>query len=158
MEGYIVNLTSTWLHALKRAVGPGGKVPLSELYEQYGVKHNLPKGSEFLNWLRDVKLKDKEKWRIVSVDVSKVESDSVNPGLNIVKDESRGSNTPPMVKKQISVSDIVELSVRQARETLPKVRDLSLLKYSLQEANQRAGKDSLCRLIRNRIKDIQVAM
>jgi hypothetical protein len=56
----------------------------------------------------------------------------------------------------MNVDDVVGLSVRQARELLPKVTDLNLLKYALQEANQLANKDSLCKVIRKRITDLQL--
>ena len=62
-----------------------------------------------------------------------------------------------MVQTKMAVVDIVEMSVRQARETLPKITDLNLLKYAFQEANQRAGKDSLCRILRKRIKELQIS-
>ena len=67
------------------------------------------------------------------------------------------SGVTPLVKTKMEIRDIVELSVRNAREILPKVNDLTLLKYALQEANQLAGKDSLCKIIRKRIKDLQIA-
>jgi len=156
MKGYIVNSTPVWLHALKRAIGPGGKVSLEELYEQYGVKHNLEKGQEFIEWLSAVKLRDKDKWKVILEDTT-VDADKPVKSKPDKATASAGTNIAPMVGDKMSVNDIIELSVRQARETLPKVKDLKLLRYSLQEANQRAGKDSLCKLIRNRIKEIQIA-
>jgi hypothetical protein len=61
------------------------------------------------------------------------------------------------VPKKIEVGEIVELSVRKARDLMPKITDLNLLKYALQEANPRAGKDSLCNVLRKRIKELQIA-
>lgn len=161
MKGYVINSANTWMHAMKRSVGPGAKVPLSELFEQYGVKHNLSDGKEFIDWLRDTKLKGKDNWRIV------VEDDSASPVTTDVVPEIKPvvtrnkkpvvDNVAPMVKSKIEVKDIVEMSVRQARDTLPKIQDLNLLKYAFQEANQRAGKDSLCRIIRKRIKELQIS-
>lgn len=156
MKGYIVNTTPVWLHALKRAIGPGGKVTLSELYEQYGVKHSLNEGQEFIEWLSNVKLRDRNKWQIITED-DVVETPKETKNSKSKAATPAGTNVAPMVGDSMSVNDIIELSVRQARETLPKVKDLKLLRYSLQEANQRAGKDSLCKLIRNRIKEIQIA-
>ena len=65
MKGSVINRSSSWAHALKRAVRPGGEIPLSELYAQYGEKYNLKKGKDFVDWLREVKLKDRDKWSIV---------------------------------------------------------------------------------------------
>ena len=55
----------------------------------------------------------------------------------------------------MTVEDVVELSVRPAREILPKISDIKLLKYALQEAYPRGGKESLCRLLHKRIKELE---
>lgn len=165
MKGYVINSYSTWMHAMKRSIGPGAKVPLSELFEQYGVKHNLSDGKEFIDWLKDTKLKGKDNWRIV------VEEDSITDSNIVPTTESTPNAKPivtrnkkpttdniaPMIQTKMEVKDVVEMSVRQARDTLPKITDLNLLKYAFQEANQRAGKDSLCRIIRKRIKELQIS-
>jgi hypothetical protein len=161
MKGYVINSANTWMHAMKRSVGPGAKVPLSELFEQYGVKHNLSDGKEFIDWLRDTKLKGKDNWKII------VEDDTASPVTTEVVSEVKPvvtrnkkpvvDNVAPMVQSKMEVKDIVEMSVRQARDILPTIKDLNLLKYAFQEANQRAGKDSLCRIIRKRIKELQIS-
>jgi len=58
MNGYVINKSGLWAHAMKRSVGPGQKVPLDDLYDQYGKKHGLTKGDEFVKWLRTGKLRD----------------------------------------------------------------------------------------------------
>lgn len=157
MNGYVMNTSTIWTHTMKRSIGPGQRVPLDELFEQYGAKHDLKEGQDFVQWLRSVKLKDARKWKIVFKDddseaLVTEDTSEVEKPVNRVQ-----GGTTPLVAKKMAVSDIVELSVRQARELLPKVTDLNLLKYSLQEANQLAGKDSLCKIIRKRIKDLQIA-
>lgn len=161
MEGYVMNISAGWTHAMKRSIGPGAKVPLEELFEQYGAKHDLKEGQEFADWLRSVKLKDSNKWKIVVEDDT---TKSVETKVTSEDVDSRTSNKvyvssgmAPMVEIKLEVADVVGLSVRQAREKLPKIQDLNLLKYSLQEANQLAGKDSLCKIIRKRIRDLQIA-
>jgi hypothetical protein len=161
MKGYVINSSNNWMHAMKRSVGPGAKVPLSELFEQYGIKHNLSDGKEFIDWLRETKLKGKNNWRIVVED----ENATMEATTAIVVDKpivTRNKkpvtdNIAPMVQTKMEVKDVVEMSVRQARDTLPKITDLNLLKYAFQEANQRAGKDSLCRILRKRIKELQIS-
>lgn len=153
MNGYVMNASTMWMHAMKRAIGPGQKITLDELFTDYGVKHDLKEGPEFVEWLRNVKLKDREKWKIVLEDYEKKEP----------KVEEAEEKPPATEKKQnlsprhMSVDDVVGLSVRQAREVLPNVTDLNLLKYAMQEANQLSGKDSLCKIIRKRIRDLQIA-
>lgn len=161
MDGYVKNISSSWLHAMKRSIGPGAQVPLKELYEQYGLKHDLKEGDEFVSWLRNVKLRDHTKWKVEfnsketeAVNVEAKEPEEAKP----VSKVKRGSdNVTPLVATKTTVADIVGLSVRQSREVLPKVTDLNLLKYALQEANQLSGKDSLCRIIRKRIRELQIA-
>lgn len=164
MNGYVLNASNSWTHAMKRAVAPAAKIPLKDLYEQYGVKYGIPEGEEFIKWLRNVKLKDSQRWKIVyeqpkteesknselttqSVDVKKTSIEKMKP-----------ENVAPFIDKtKMSVTDVVGLSVRQAREVLPKFTDIKLLQYALQEANQLAGKDSLCRVIRKRIKELKIS-
>jgi hypothetical protein len=147
MKGYVKNVSPIWTHAMKRAIGPGATVPLSELYKQYGKKHNLKKGAEFVEWLRTVKLTDVNRWKVV-VEGDKTEAEE---SKSIVAPES------DKAPKQMGIEDIIGLSVRRAREVLPKIMDLKLLKYALDEAGPRAGKDSLCRLLRKRIQELQIS-
>ena len=55
MKGYVLNSAPIWAHVMKRAVGPGAKISLDDLYEQYGKKHGLAEGEEFVEWLKSVK-------------------------------------------------------------------------------------------------------
>jgi len=157
MKGYVKNISPMWVHAMKRSIGPGAKVPIEELYEQYGVKYDIKEGEDFVQWLRNVKLKDSKRWRIV-LQQEEDEAKDVKAEQETKSKAKDGGldNVAPLVPKKMEVSHIVELSVRKGREVLPKIMDLSLLKYALQEANQLSGKDSLCRIIRKRIKELQV--
>jgi len=160
-NGFVKNMTHVWSHTMKRAVGPGATIPLQELYEQYGVKHNLEPGEEFVRWLRDVKLRDRNKWQIF-LDKNKPFEETetsviTEPKKAPVDTKSRGDNVAPIVEKEMDVMDVVNLTVRPAREVIPKIKDIKLLKYALREANQLAGKDSLCRIIRKRISELEVS-
>ena len=176
MKGYVQNAAPVWAHIMKRSIGPSAKIPLTELYEQYGKKYGIAEGQEFVGWLRSVKLRDSNRWRIVleenlepeikkEIDAKTTklaESDEekeTTPSSIIVK--KAPEEIPEYVKeptiKEMNVKDVVGLSVRRAREVLPKIRDLNLLKYAMQEANQLSGKDSLCILLRKRIREIQIA-
>jgi DNA-directed RNA polymerase beta' subunit len=153
MKGNIINTSTMWMHAMKRAVAPGGKISLDELYDQYGKKHDLPKDNNFIEWLKNVKLKNNNNWKIVLSDEELKLEDNKKEVVNAAQaDRLDTTNINP---KKIQISEVVALSVRQAREMLPKVSDIKLLKYSLQEAAPRAGKDSLCQLIRKRIRELE---
>ena len=163
MKGFVKNSTPVWAHAMKRAIGPNQTVGLDELYNQYGKKHGLAEGEEFVSWLRSVKLRDTERWQIVfendveakeqEAGEGKVENVDVEPIVTIVKSET----VTPLVPTNMEVKDVVLLSVRKAREVVPKITDLKLLKYAIQEANQLSNKDSLCRILRKRIRDIEIS-
>ena len=149
MKGHVLNKSTMWMHAMKRAVAPGGKIPLSELYDQYGKKHELAKGKEFISWLENVKLRDDDKWQVVrgkEAQATEVE-DTTLKEVNI--------DMTTINPKDMSIEEVVSLSVRKAREIIPKVTDLKLLKYSLSEARPRSGKDSLCRILKKRVTELE---
>jgi hypothetical protein len=160
MKGYVKNMTPLWAHALKRAVGPGQKIPLDELFAQYGAKHNLSEGEEFIRWLKDVKLRDNNKWQVVLETKESQNEELVKERKAVLlakgEIESRGENVAPPVSTKLGVADIVSLSVRRAKEILPTFNDIATLKYAASEANQLSGKDSLCRMIRKRIQELEV--
>lgn len=172
MKGYVKNTTHLWAHTMKRAVGPGAQIPLEDLYEQYGKKYNLDQGDEFIRWLQDVKLRNRDKWQILNEDglpyvfgslEKKNQETELQATVETVVEEgppatkSRGENVAPLVPKKMTIDDITGLSFRKAKEVLPGVMDVTLLKYAVQQANQMAGKDSLCRLIRKRIQELEVS-
>ncbi len=149
---------------MKRSVGPGHKIPLDELYEQYGKRHNIKKGRDFVKWLQEVKLRDPNKWQIFTdEDAPYGEDKSVKEevqiqGSTVVKtDKSRGENVAPIVPKEMEINEIVGLSVRAAREVIPKIHDIQLLKYSEKVASKRTGKDSLCRILVKRIQELSIS-
>lgn len=158
MKGVIINRSSMWLHAMKRAVAPGGKIPLDELYDQYGKKHEIKKGKDFIEWLKNVKLRGNENWQIV-LDTKEIEAKAKEVAKDVEEKakaiELRRIDIEKIDVKKMEIADVVSLSVRQAREIMPRISDVKLLKYSLQEANPRSGKDSLCRILRKRISELE---
>jgi CO dehydrogenase/acetyl-CoA synthase beta subunit len=152
MRGKIVNKSTMWMHAMKRAVAPGGAIPLDELYDQYGKKHDINAGEEFIAWLKNVKLKNNTNWQIIleTEETKAEEAKEESPPI-----EERRIDITKINPKKMEIAEVVSLSVRQAREVLPMVSDIKLLKYALQEAHPRAGKDSLCRILRKRISELE---
>lgn len=158
MDGYIMNTSSNWIHAMKRSVGPGAKISLQELYDQYGVKHEIDEGT-FIDWLQTVKLRGSKKWKLI---LESSAEDKQKKGSDYSEEMSKrakksDSVTPP-VSTKMGVEDVVNLSVRRAREVIPQMMDSQLLKYSLREANQLAGKDSLCKILRKRIQELSLSL
>ena len=148
MEGYVRNKTATWRHAMKRSIGPGHEVGLDDIYEQYGEKHGLEEGEPFVEWLRSVKLKDNNVWEIIYGEQSLEEE--------VEQDEKAADLTSPFIKKELTVEDIVTMSVRKAREDLNKITDIALIKYAYGEARQLANKDTLCRMLKKRIQVLEI--
>lgn len=161
MEGFVKNISTEWAYAMKRSVRPGGEIPLNELFEQYGTKYDMEPGDEFIEWLQNIKLKNTDRWRIVyefkDSKKDKMPEKSVEKIEKKLETKSISQMTTPMVAKKMQIEDVVNLTVRKAREVLPKVNDLQLLKYSLNEARQLADKDSLCRLLHKRIRELQIS-
>lgn len=153
MNGHLINKGAMWLHAMKRSIGPGAKVPLTELYDQYGPKHELEKGQEFIEWLKNVKLKGSDNWHIELAEEATAEEVQEEKPEEI---EERRIDITKINPKDMEISEVVNLSVRQAREVIPLVTDLKLLKYSMSEASPRSGKESLCRILRNRIRILEI--
>ena len=152
MNGYLINRGPMWLHAMKRAIGPGAKVPLTELYDQYGPKHELEKGQEFVEWLKNVKLQGSDNWHVESAQEAEAAEVQEETPAEI---EERRIDITKVNPKDMEIAEVVNLSVRQAREVIPHVVDLKLLKYSMSEARPRPGKESLCRILRKRIRELE---
>ena len=70
MNGYVQNLTPVYKYAFKMHIAPNQKVPLDDLYANYGVRHGIEEGLEFAEWIRNVKVKDQKTWAVVFEDVS----------------------------------------------------------------------------------------
>jgi site-specific recombinase XerC len=152
MNGYVKNKSMAWCHAMKRSVGPGHKIPLDELFEQYGEKHDLKEGEPFVEWLRSVKLRDTAVWEVVYDSGTKKDEQEEKDTKQRQADEM----VVPLVKKGTEVADIVNMSVRTARADLKKITDIKILKYALTEANQMANKDTLVRMLRKRIQELEI--
>ncbi len=157
MEGYVLNKSPMWRHAMKRSVGPGHKIQLDELFEQYGEKHGLENGQPFVNWLRQIKLRDTAVWEVVYGEGADNETVEVvdKPSGKAVNDPNNVL-TSPIIKKDLEVSDITSMSVRKARSDLKKITDVKLLKYALNAVKQMSNKDTLFRMLRKRVSELEI--
>ena len=164
MKGYVRNISGSPKYALKYHFLSGTRLKLDDLYLQYGEKHGLKEGEEFVKWLREVKLPDTAIWEIKYDDGSKKEEENkVTVTGKIIETSDEKIDLPkskePMravqIKKELTYEEVAEFSVRKAREEIPKIKDIKLLKYALNVANQRPNKDTLCRILRKRIEEIQ---
>jgi len=160
MNGYVMNKTTVWRHAMKRTIGPGHKVSLDDLFKQYGAKHGLEEGTPFVEWLRNVKLRDAGIWEVVYSEASAAQATEAAPESEVkelVNSMDKTNLVVPFVKKPMEPSDIVNMTVRDARDKLKKITDLDLLKYAYNEVRQLANKDTLGRMLMIRIKDLEIS-
>lgn len=157
MKGFVKNVSSKWMYAMKRSIKPGGQVELEELYEQYGKKYDMKFDDNFIDWLKNIKLKNADVWKIVYDFTDNVLKDIHVVEEKEISDAEREGQSSHLSAKKLEVSDVVNLTVRYAREIIPKVTDLTLLKYSLSEAKQLSNKDSLCKILQKRVKELQIA-
>jgi len=161
MKGYVINKSRTWAHVMKRAVQPGKKIPLNELYAQYGKKYNLKKGIEFVNWIREIKLRNDSRWGIIFEEEVINKEEVVITPPNSESKALQGNFDIPTVKsaiakKDITIEEIVGWPVRKARECILDVKDIKVLTYALKEAGQKPQKEVLCRLIKKRIQELDL--
>jgi hypothetical protein len=161
MEGYIKNNSPTWRHALKRSVGPGEKISLDDLYEQYGIKHDIKEGDQFVNWLRQVKLRNSDIWEIrykvagAKDDAKKEDQPELDSKAK--KSVMKSTQSTPFVKVKDNPEELAQLSVRQAREIIPQFTDQKTLRYALNMASQLSNRDTLCRMLRKRIQELELS-
>jgi len=156
MEGYIRNKSPLWRHALKRSVGPNEKISLDELYKNYGVKHDIPEGKPFVDWIREIKLRDRDVWEVMyketntNIEISPSDSQS-----KVIEKENKP--VAPFVKTELTADELVELSVRNLKGQLDKITDLKILKYALSKASQLQDKDTVCKMLRKRIQMLELS-
>lgn len=63
-------------------------------------------------------------------------------------------NFVPMVKIETKIEDIVNLKSADILSTLKDIDDVVLLKYALSDATKRPKKETLCRALRKRIREL----
>ena len=171
MNGYVKNVSAGWIHIFKQGLGPNCSIKLDALYTIYGVKNGLKEGEDFVQWLRDIKLKNRPDCKLV-YDPSKTQGkkvvDSKESGVSEVQQEvgetakasekTSNNNPPPVIKvkaKEDEVTAITGLTVHKAKAALARISNLQLLKTALQQARQMPNRDTLCRLLDKRILELE---
>jgi len=169
MDGFVRNISNTWRHALKRSVAPGQKINLDVLYEEYGMKHGIKKGKDFVEWMRAVKLKDAGTWEIfftnkkskaakteASAQPTEAPIEVKSEPEEVVDAKKQADNVAPFVTDDNKeIMDIVKLSVRKAREVLPTIASSALLTQAHAIARTQSGKDTLTNLIKKRLDELK---
>jgi len=110
MDGFVKSRRPAGVYCMKRHIHPGQKISLDELYEQYGVSHDIPSGAAFVKWLRTVKLRRRDIWEIIYNGVSIVSGDEPFETLN---------KTEELLKIEKAEEEVVP---EKAEETSGKIR------------------------------------
>ena len=173
MKGYVRNLSVKPVYALKRHIRPGKSVPLKTLYKEYGEKHGIEKGQPFVDWLRKIKLPNTDIWEIhYEKDVPEEENKiTVTAKITQVVDGAEKNEKPtrpeglsneekahsggPFIKREWEVEELVALTVKQARQEIPKIKDRKVLSYALNVARQQPNKETICRILEKRIDEVK---
>jgi len=149
MDGYIKSKKTSWVHIFKMSVRPGGTIPLADLYNLYGKRYNIEE-KDFVTWLKDVKLKGSiDDWLIIEETLTDTLKEIPN-----VSEEKEKSLTVPINK--MTIHDLMDLPVRKAREVIPGIMDIKLLKFALRELKPLPNKESICRIIDKRIMELSI--
>jgi hypothetical protein len=149
MDGYIKSKKTSWVHIFKMSVRPGGTIPLADLYNLYGKRYNIAE-KDFVTWLKDVKLKGSiDDWLIIEETLTDTLKEIPN-----VSEEKEKSLTVPINK--MTIHDLMDLPVRKAREVIPGIMDIKLLKFALRELKPLPNKESICRIIDKRIMELSI--
>lgn len=149
MDGYIKSKKTSWVHIFKMSVRPGGTIPLADLYNLYGKRYNIAE-KDFVTWLKDVKLKGSiDDWLIIEETLTDTLKEIPN-----VSEEKEKSLTVPINK--MTIHDLMDLPVRKAREVVPGIMDIKLLKFALRELKPLPNKESICRIIDKRIMELSI--
>ena len=88
-------------------------------------------------------------WLIVEETLSDTPKESP-----IIIEEKEASISVPINK--MTIHDVMGLSVRKAREIIPGIMDVKLLKFALRELKPLPNKESLCRIIDKRIMELNI--
>ena len=116
MNGYIKSRRSAGVYCMKRHINPGQMVSLDELYEQYGVSHNISPGPEFVKWLRTVKLQRRDIWEIVYDGMSITTGDEPYEALRKAEEERKAVEA---VKQEAIKAE----KEKKAKKAKPKVKE-----------------------------------
>jgi hypothetical protein len=124
-----------------------GRAQLDEMKKSSPLEHEF-----FIDWLKNVKLKGNfDDWLIVEEeDLSDVTSVEVEATPNSYEINNKGD----IVLSKLSVKEVMDLPVRKAREVIPAIQDVKLLKFALRECSPLPGKESLCRILNKRILEL----
>lgn len=152
IHGYVVNNLGRGKHIFKLSVTPGMKVPLKQLYKMYKNKYGGKFDTEFLEWLEKTKIPKGCGFDIVvkSIEDKDVVKDETEPTQERVMEKPKRFSGRKLTARQIS-----ELKIKDNPKALIKeVQSIHKLRRALNFCKGRSGKETLSRLIRDRLTEL----
>ncbi len=143
MNGFVKSNRPAGVYCMKRHIRPGQKVALDELYEQYGVRHNISAGPEFVKWLRTVKLRRRDIWEIMFDGVPIVSGDEPFEALKVEEAVEVAEKKPAgkvSLEGDIKVEDSGESDFSFPAEKKESVNDKSKFTKRIKGSNMKAVK------------------
>lgn len=179
VKGYITNNTGRSRHIFKKTVYPGQKITLERAYKLVGSK--IPKGSSFVDWLKDYL---PEGWEVnvlpqetsdyvggrqykevltalplTASDVVEVAEDPLQKIDGEVKDPPSLEFSTPRAVAKMTARDIFNLRIKDnPRRILKNIDSIHKLRRALSLCKTDSRKATISRLIRGRIKELNVTL
>jgi len=172
VKGYIVNNTGRSKHIFKKTVYPGQTVSIERAYNMVGSK--VPEGNSFIEWLEEY-LPEGWEVNVVKQEMSDAtggrmykETLTAIPVVEEAKEEASEKtvsdapsleySTPRAISK-MSARDIYNLRIKDnPRRLLKNINSIHKLRRALSLCKNDSRKETLSRLIKGRIKELNVTL
>lgn len=157
LKGYVVNNSGRGKHRFKQNVAPGARIPLETLYEIYKSQYSGSFSLAFIRWLESEKFVEGDGFSLVLTEVNEeiqepvtTVSDVEDPGqLSVSEDLSK------ILPNNLTAKQLSELKIKDnPRKVIKSIMSVHKLRRALTLCKGRAGKETLLRLIRDRIAEL----
>jgi len=154
IKGTVRNESGRAKHKFKKNILPGQEVPLSYLYKLYKNKYCGKFDLEFIDWLKENKVKEGSGFTVIIEKI--VEEDTSNeeskPQGELVEVSSVANKIHPL---KLTSRQIAELKIKdEPKKIIPQIMSIHKLRRALTMCKDRPGKETLTKLIRERITEL----
>lgn len=149
--GHVINNTGRAKHVFKRNVQPGMKISLESLYEHYKYKYQGEFDAAFLDWLDTNKISKMDGFEIVVKGMNDPEPDQ--PAHSSEKSKPKEKKLP--IPGNLTAREIADLKMKdKPKKVLQGVMSVHKLRRALTGCKNRPGKETLSKLIKERITEL----
>ena len=162
MKGYVRNVSSFPMYAFKRSVAPGENVPAKEIYDNYFDVSGASNDAEFLDWLRTTVFREANLWMVnlsagMEEEPAKPKTTSESDtDLNASRSKSHIVTTNVNVKQEdVDPVKVLKMSAEKCKVAVEEIDDVKLLKQMLAKASSMARKQKVCKIISDRLEELE---